>query len=64
MKNADKLVANGRLMSLTGNTLPIHRKFAVDRAGWQPETKKIFLWFLKLYIGTGTCCKLITKFIL
>ena len=28
------------------------RKFAVDQAGWQPETKKIYGYFLKLYIGT------------
>ena len=27
-------------------------KFAVDQAGWQPETKKIYGFFLKLYIGT------------
>ena len=26
------------------------RKFAVDQAGWQPET--IMVFFLKLYIGT------------
>ena len=28
------------------------RKFAVDQAGWQPETRKIYGLFLKLYIGT------------
>ncbi len=27
-------------------------KFAVDQAGWQPETKKNYGFFLKLYIGT------------